>query len=712
MAASLSGVFNVQELADGGVTLVGGRLYTYAQGTTTFKAAYTDASASVPQTYTNDGLGGQYIALNARGELPAPLYLTTGSYDIALKRADGSTVWTRRADPVNDNSALADGTSATTGAGMVAFNYSLGYAVGTLGRWLKDLLLSAGAGFIGIDATVSYQPSTVGGAVFSTIFGDGSDKSSALTAANALGYPIRIKGVLIIGTPTTITVPILDTMSQIFSTSSSITINNGLPVRPEWWGSSAGNIRLAVNALPTGGGTILLEEKTYPPSYNTSTSAKILSNTCVAGVDYLAKTGIKIVGRALPKFNASNTGLEGGTVVQGFFHVYASGFQIDNVGFDSGSLVVTALYGGVAQDAFFFAKPNHLVGNLVTDVQIGSVIGLGSDPAAAGHGVLIEGIDGGRVEYAEGRKALHGVVVKSLNMTIGTLIGRETTLESVILKSDDYAPCGGIVGDHAEASSLDGTLDPGHGFLIDGVTSGLGKVVWRSVKASNKANGFTVRNNGNIVGDVQVGMVQTDTCPIGVYMTNDVRRVKIGSVIANNSTYGVQIDANVTFLNTIDNITVTNATNGIQLGGRLEVGNLDTDTISGLAVNYFDVAARLVLGSHRERSVAGFWTLSASFSGTWVNEGTAGNPVLSLTLDGGRVRLTGAIKGGGAATVTNPFSVQIRPATNVRVTNSGFNGATLAPVDVQISTAGVVTIPNFASAPTSIFLNADWPIPT
>jgi hypothetical protein len=89
MSASQSGVFSLQEFTDAGVLLVAGRLYTYISGTTTQKTAYTDAAGVVPQTYTSDGLGGQYIALNARGELPAPLYLTTGSYDIVLKTRRG-----------------------------------------------------------------------------------------------------------------------------------------------------------------------------------------------------------------------------------------------------------------------------------------------------------------------------------------------------------------------------------------------------------------------------------------------------------------------------------------------------------------------------------------------------------------------------------------------------------------------------------------------
>lgn len=104
MSASQPALFNVQEFTDNGITLVGGRLYTYAHGTTALKVAYTDPEGSVPQTYTADGFGGQYIALNARGELPTSLYLAPGSYDIALKRADGSTVWTRATEGVADAS--------------------------------------------------------------------------------------------------------------------------------------------------------------------------------------------------------------------------------------------------------------------------------------------------------------------------------------------------------------------------------------------------------------------------------------------------------------------------------------------------------------------------------------------------------------------------------------------------------------------------------
>lgn len=136
--ASLSGVFNLQQFTDTGALAANFRLYTYTAGTTTNKTAYTDAAGLVPHTYTNDGVGGSYIALNARGELPAPLYLTSGSYDLCLKTTAGATVWTRKAEPVSDSSAtltanLASQSSASYGAGMVGFSYAQNYAVGTIG---------------------------------------------------------------------------------------------------------------------------------------------------------------------------------------------------------------------------------------------------------------------------------------------------------------------------------------------------------------------------------------------------------------------------------------------------------------------------------------------------------------------------------------------------------------------------------------------------
>ena len=147
MAASQPGWFNFFALTNLSDLADGYRLYTYSAGTTTHKIAYTDQAGTISHTYTSDGSGGLYIALDARGEIPAPLFLATGGYDLALKTAAGATVWTRRAYGQNDQAIaldtamradLASKASASVGAGMVGFDPTLNYAANTLGRSIAD----------------------------------------------------------------------------------------------------------------------------------------------------------------------------------------------------------------------------------------------------------------------------------------------------------------------------------------------------------------------------------------------------------------------------------------------------------------------------------------------------------------------------------------------------------------------------------------------
>jgi hypothetical protein len=154
MTASLSGEFNFEAFTDSGDPAANHRLYTYAAGTTTHKTAYQDANASVPHVYTSDGLGGQYIALNARGELTSPLFLTSGGYDLALKTPLGATVWTRRASGVEDLAAaslvrLADSTDTANGDALTAVKRVgvTGAAATTLHDWIERQRLDAYADF-------------------------------------------------------------------------------------------------------------------------------------------------------------------------------------------------------------------------------------------------------------------------------------------------------------------------------------------------------------------------------------------------------------------------------------------------------------------------------------------------------------------------------------------------------------------------------------
>lgn len=184
MGASLSGVFNLQEFTDLGLLGAGMRLYTYVPATTNQKIAYTDAAGTIPQTYTNDGLGGQYIALNSRGELPAPLFLLLGGYDITLKTSAGVTVWTRRAYGTSDEisayeaslagingatlvgTTLTDGTTPTTVDGALD---ELRGEIATQSQTLADIT----AGFNDQDALQQFATDVGAGTLaIASVFGD------------------------------------------------------------------------------------------------------------------------------------------------------------------------------------------------------------------------------------------------------------------------------------------------------------------------------------------------------------------------------------------------------------------------------------------------------------------------------------------------------------------------------------------------------------
>ena len=121
-----------------GAPLVGGRVYTYAAGTSTPLATYTAADGLTPNTNP--------VILDGRGE--ATIFWATGSaYKVTLADAAGVTIWTVDNIVSVDTSAaanalqvrLADPTSASNGAAMVGRGAQV---VGSIAA-LKQLLITS-----------------------------------------------------------------------------------------------------------------------------------------------------------------------------------------------------------------------------------------------------------------------------------------------------------------------------------------------------------------------------------------------------------------------------------------------------------------------------------------------------------------------------------------------------------------------------------------
>lgn len=138
----------------------GGRLYTYASGTTTFKAAYTDATLATPCTYTSDGVGGQYIALNSRGE--AQVWLGAGVYTMVDQTPTGVVLDTtdgiQRADGFDPAVSYPSGTlgGVLTGQGY-ATNFRSTLLLSGNGPWANPAVGDAQHLFEVVNDNTSYQ---------------------------------------------------------------------------------------------------------------------------------------------------------------------------------------------------------------------------------------------------------------------------------------------------------------------------------------------------------------------------------------------------------------------------------------------------------------------------------------------------------------------------------------------------------------------------
>ena len=98
----------MQFFTAGGVPLVGGKLYTYAAGTSTLLATYTDATGT--QFNSNP------VILDSRGE--AAVWLDTAAYKFKLTDSTDVEIWT--ADNIEGSVGAAD-LAASTGSSLVGY---------------------------------------------------------------------------------------------------------------------------------------------------------------------------------------------------------------------------------------------------------------------------------------------------------------------------------------------------------------------------------------------------------------------------------------------------------------------------------------------------------------------------------------------------------------------------------------------------------------
>lgn len=98
-----------QYFTAGGIPLVGGKVYTYAAGTTTPLATYTDAAAGTPNANP--------VILDSRGE--ASIFFSAVNYKIVVKDSLDSTIWTQDNLAGDAAGKLRTDLAASTGSALV-----------------------------------------------------------------------------------------------------------------------------------------------------------------------------------------------------------------------------------------------------------------------------------------------------------------------------------------------------------------------------------------------------------------------------------------------------------------------------------------------------------------------------------------------------------------------------------------------------------------
>jgi hypothetical protein len=186
MTAALTPPPKIQFFANDGTPLVGGKLYSYAAGTTTPLATYTTYAGTVANTNP--------VILDSRGE--ADVWLDSALYKLALYDADNALIWT--VDNISSiNSGIFNGpvsgtTGTFSGALTAASGAFSGPVSGTTGTFSGVLYAPAGASMGAVSGTTGAFSSTLnvtgvstltaGAVVQGLTVGKGSGVSTSNTA--------------------------------------------------------------------------------------------------------------------------------------------------------------------------------------------------------------------------------------------------------------------------------------------------------------------------------------------------------------------------------------------------------------------------------------------------------------------------------------------------------------------------------------------------
>jgi hypothetical protein len=663
-----------------GSSVPNARVNFYVSGTTTRATTYQDSNLTI--AHANP------VAADGYGFLP-PIYLDPGvEYKTVVTEQDGTALPDGTVDPASISPLIYQRTQAEIDNGISPTNRS--YSPGNVYRY-------------GTNTT----PGT-------------TDMSTALVKANtvavASGLYVTIPGIIHVASATTITAPITDTLSQIFSATSAITINNSQPVRPEWWGSGQNTIRLAVNALPTAGGVVQLEDKTYLSngfSYGSGAATGVA----------ITKSNVTLRGRKKPQLATDCKSLTGGTIIQGLVLVFADNFEALDLGVDNGFTVNGGVSPASSGDGLLLTYPDDTskaANALRRGAHLHNVIGLCYGPNAPVHGVIVgEGYtDVVCTGEITGVYGLHGVVIKCSQVKAEQLTGYLNGTDGIIIKSDvattavsntiqidrilSYANGPAGWSPYATPTTTTGTSN--FGMLLHSYAIGISKIEIGEFMESGHTNGIKTQFDGAFVLDsLKIDSIITDAnADAGVWLTAStaagasMQRVQIGKIETRNTSTGVVFDWTTASAVKVGSIHAVNCTNAGVAATSNANPMIDTVTAEncGAAYQLTSTCKPLVGKTILMGSTTAYYQSSGSglvpaLSNSWAQVG--GGDTFNVLLTHYGIEMNGLISG-GSTNVIMTLPAFARPPTEKRLMLQGRGGAGQAAIPVQVASTGVITI--------------------
>ncbi|MDF5005656.1 hypothetical protein P3596_02150 [Vibrio parahaemolyticus] len=445
------------------------------------------------------------------------------------------------------------------------------------------------------------------------------------------------------------------------------------------------SLKSAIDALPSNGGVVLIPEgRWWSGDYDYNNN-------------YMAKPGVRLVGEKLPSVSANADRLIDGSIIYGRFNCYADYLSVEEVGFDMGKYTIDTHFGGAdtlspdypynggTWDAFAFAQPNiasPLRARIGCDFK--SIIGLQSRPDSLGHSVLIENASLSRSGHLIGVYGRHGVVVKCQDFLFEHLEGYMCTTNNVIFKSNSFALCGRVFGDHVKTGTTYpntnphiAPLDASYGFLINPESANFsGPVTVNHFHDEGSSSQLHAQGTSSYqLGELHIGSITSEgfSSKLGVNSVVDnqddrIRKVSIGSVVTNNVNNVLASNSNgntATPSVTIGALVATNVDKLLKSDGpaRISIGSLNADNVDTL----YDISDSTILkvGSEILTNVSNVFSNPATLTPDWENYGF-GNSSFGAVLSGGKVCLSGLVKSLSDNTTIATLPPFLRPQENLR----------------------------------------------